>query len=379
MKTNDFYFEFPEDLIAQEPLPVRSASKLLVLHKETGQIDHRKFTDLPDYLEPGDCLVMNDTKVIPARLNGVTVQDTFSNFRAVRAAGGKRPWQRDEANSACEFLLLKNVEGNLWECLVRPGKKLKPGSLAVFGTEGLLSAEVKEILDDGVRLVKFYPQGSFDEVLKKIGEVPLPPYIHQKLNEPDRYQTVYAKEAGSAAAPTAGLHFTESMISQLKDKGIKIADVTLHVGLATFRPVKEENVEDHEMHKEWYRITKEAAETINAVKKAGKKVVCVGTTSCRTIETVAGQASGTQASGVAASRNTSPLLMPSEGDTKLFIYPGYQFKITDALVTNFHLPGSTLLMLVSAMAGREKIMKAYEDAIRNRYRFFSFGDAMLIL
>ncbi len=340
LQKSDFYFDLPEELIAQDPLEDRSSSKLLVLDKETGETSHHIFKEVINYLNPGDCLVLNNTKVIPARLIG----------------------HKEDTGAAIEVLLLKRKENDIWETLVKPGKKCKPGTKIVFG-EGLLHATVLETVEDGNRLIQFSYEGIFEEILDKLGEMPLPPYITHKLQDKNRYQTVYAKYEGSAAAPTAGLHFTKELLKQIEEKGIDIAYVTLHVGLGTFRPVKVDNILEHHMHSEFYQVTKEAADKINKAKKEGHRVICVGTTSCRTVES-------------AADENG----MVKEGcdNTEIFIYPGYKFKVLDALITNFHLPESTLVMLVSALAGRENILNAYEEAIREKYRFFSFGDAMLI-
>ena len=341
MKKEDFYFELPEELIAQAPLKDRDASRLLVLHKESGRIEHRHFRDLKEYLSPGDCLVLNDTKVLPARLIG----------------------EREGTGGKVEILLLKRKEKDIWETLVKPGKKARPGMRVVFGG-GLLIGEILEILEEGNRLVRFTYQGIFEEVLDRLGEMPLPPYITRKLEDKERYQTVYAKHEGSAAAPTAGLHFTKELLQEIKESGIRIAYVTLHVGLGTFRPVKTENILEHTMHSEYYCIEEESAALINRTKAEGGNIVCVGTTSCRTIESAAAEDGKVQA---------------GSGWTDIFIYPGYSFKVLDRLVTNFHLPESTLVMLVSALAGREKILYAYREAIKEKYRFFSFGDAMLIV
>jgi S-adenosylmethionine:tRNA ribosyltransferase-isomerase len=340
LKKSDFYFDLPEELIAQDPLEDRSSSRLLVLDKETGETSHHIFKEVINYLNPGDCLVLNNTKVIPARLIG----------------------HKEDTGAAIEVLLLKRKENDIWETLVKPGKKCKPGTKIVFG-EGLLHATVLETVEDGNRLIRFSYEGIFEEILDRLGEMPLPPYITHKLQDKNRYQTVYAKYEGSAAAPTAGLHFTKELLQQIEEKGIDIAYVTLHVGLGTFRPVKVDNILEHHMHSEFYQVTKEAADKINKAKKEGHRVICVGTTSCRTVES-------------AADENG----MVKEGcdNTEIFIYPGYKFKVLDALITNFHLPESTLVMLVSALAGREHILNAYEEAIREKYRFFSFGDAMLI-
>ena len=340
LKKSDFYFDLPQELIAQDPLEDRSSSRLLVLDKETGEMEHRVFHDIVEYLHEGDCLVLNNTKVIPARLMG-TKKDTGATI---------------------EVLLLKRRENDIWETLVKPGNKAKPGTVITFG-EGLLTGTVVDIVDEGNRLIQFSYEGIFEEVLDKLGEMPLPPYITHKLQDKNRYQTVYAKYEGSAAAPTAGLHFTKELLAQVAEKGVKIAYVTLHVGLGTFRPVKEENVLEHHMHSEFYQVTPEAAKLINDTKAAGGRVICVGTTSCRTIESAADQNGVVQAGC---------------GDTEIFIYPGYQFKVLDNLITNFHLPESTLIMLVSALAGREHVLRAYETAVEMKYRFFSFGDAMFI-
>ncbi len=344
MKTSDFYYELPEELIAQDPLTDRSASRLMVLDKDKKNITHRSFKDICEYLRPGDCLVRNNTRVIPARLLGV----------------------KPDTQAHVEVFLLKRRSGDVWETLVKPGKKLRPGAKVVFGGDGSdapLRGEILEVLPDGNRLVRFSYDGIFEEVLDVLGQTPLPPYIHHELADRNRYQTVYAKYDGSAAAPTAGLHFTEELFDKVKKMGVEVADVTLHVGLGTFRPVKVDDVTEHHMHSEWYQILPEEADKINRIKKAGGRIICVGTTSCRTIE------SATDENGI---------LIPGEGDTDIFIYPGYRFKILDALITNFHLPESTLLMLVSALAGRDFILQAYEEAVKERYRFFSFGDAMLI-
>ena len=338
MKRQDFYFELPEELIAQDPLKDRAGSRLLALDKETGEVSHHSFREIADYLEPGDCLVLNDTKVIPARLIGAKA-DT----------GGK-----------IEVLLLKRREGNVWETLVKPGRKARPGTRISFG-EGILTGEITEIVDEGNRLICFEYEGIFEEILDRLGQMPLPPYITHQLEDKNRYQTVYAEHTGSAAAPTAGLHFTPELLEQIEKKGVDIAKVTLHVGLGTFRPVKADDILEHHMHSEFYQIDEEAAEKINRAKKNGGRVICVGTTSCRTIES-------------AADKNGE--LKACSGWTDIFIYPGYQFRVLDSLITNFHLPESTLIMLVSALAGREHTLAAYEKAIQERYRFFSFGDAM---
>ncbi|MEY8231663.1 tRNA preQ1(34) S-adenosylmethionine ribosyltransferase-isomerase QueA [Oscillospiraceae bacterium 50-16] len=339
MKTADFDFQLPEELIAQTPLDRRDASRLLTLDKSTGELGHYHFYDLPRFLRPGDCLVLNDSRVLPARLIGH------------RPTGG-----------SCEVLLLVDRGNDQWECLVRPGRKLKPGVQVIFG-EGELTAQILSELEDGKRLVRFCYQGIFLEVLERLGRMPLPPYIKEELEDGERYQTVYSRVTGSAAAPTAGLHFTPELLDQVREMGVKVCCVTLHVGLGTFRPVKAENIQDHEMHAEFCQISQETADTINETRRAGGRVICVGTTSCRTVESFAAE------DGTLAERS---------GWTNIFIYPGYRFKVLDALITNFHLPQSTLLMLVSALAGREHVLAAYEEAVREKYRFFSFGDAMLI-
>lgn len=340
LKKSDFYFDLPEELIAQDPLEDRSSSRLLMLDKTTGQTEHYVFKDIVDYLRPGDCLVLNNTKVLPARLMGT----------------------KEDTGATIEVLLLKRRENDIWETLVKPGKKAKPGTKMVFG-DGLLEAEVLEVVEEGNRLIQFRYEGIFEEVLDKLGEMPLPPYITHKLQDKNRYQTVYARYEGSAAAPTAGLHFTKELLQQIADKGVEIVYVTLHVGLGTFRPVKVDNILEHHMHSEYYQVTEEAAETINRAKKEGRRVICVGTTSCRTVESAAVEKGRIEAGC---------------DNTEIFIYPGYEFKILDCLITNFHLPESTLVMLVSALAGKEHVMEAYEEAIRKKYRFFSFGDAMFI-
>lgn len=340
MKKEDFYFELPQELIAQDPLKDRSGSRLLVLDKESGEIEHRTFRDIKEYLEPGDCLVINDTKVIPARLIGSKVG----------------------TNAKIEILLLKRKENDIWETLVKPGKKAKPGTKISFG-DGLLTGEVIDVVEEGNRLVRFSYEGIFEEILDQLGQMPLPPYITHQLEDKNRYQTVYAKHSGSAAAPTAGLHFTQELLQEIKESGVEIAHVTLHVGLGTFRPVKVENIQEHHMHSEFYRIEQSEADKINRAKREGHRIICVGTTSCRTIESAAKE-DGT--------------LSECSGWTEIFIYPGYKFKVLDCLLTNFHLPESTLIMLVSALAGREHVLNAYKEAVKERYRFFSFGDAMLI-
>ena len=340
MDLKDFNYDLPEELIAQDPLEDRSSSRLMVLHKDTGRIEHKIFRDIIDYLNPGDCLVINDTKVIPARLMGI----------------------KEDTGAAIEVLLLKRNVDDVWECLVKPGKKARTGARIVFG-EGLLVGEIVDVIEDGNRMIKFHYEGIFEEILDKLGQMPLPPYITHKLQDKNRYQTVYAKNEGSAAAPTAGLHFTKELLEKIKEKGVNVVSITLHVGLGTFRPVKVDKIEEHHMHTETFNISKEAADTINRTRAAGGRVIAVGTTSCRTLESAA------------ADDGTIPA---RSGDTDIFIYPGYKFKAIDCLITNFHLPESTLIMLVSALAGRDNIMNAYETAVKERYRFFSFGDAMFI-
>ena len=339
MKVTDFDYELPEELIAQTPIEKRDESRLMVLDRKEQTIEHKHFKDIIDYLEPGDVLVRNNTKVIPARLYG-----------------------KKETGAKVEFLLLNNMEKDIWECIVRPGNKLHIGAKVIFG-DGLLKAEVLDTMPGGTRKVEFHYEGIFNEILDKIGLMPLPPYIHESLKEKDRYQTVYAKYDGSAAAPTAGLHFTPELLKKIEEKGIDIANVTLHVGIGTFRPVKEDTVEAHQMHSEHFYIKEEDCEKINKAKKSGHRVIAVGTTSCRVLETIA---------------DDNGYVKPTEGDTQIFIYPGYKFRCLDALITNFHLPQSTLVMLVSALAGKDYIMKAYKEAVKQKYRFFSFGDAMLI-
>lgn len=340
MLVSDFDYFLPEELIAQTPLTVRPSSRLLVLDKDTGEVNHRTFRDVLDYLDQGDCLVLNDTKVLPARLYGTNA-----------------------TGAAIEFLLLSQKEGDIWEVIVKPGRKCTPGKIISFG-EGKLTAEILEVKDTGNRIVKFSYDGIFNEILDSLGEMPLPPYIHEKLAERDRYQTVYAKHDGSAAAPTAGLHFNEEFLEEIKSRGVNLAFVTLHVGLGTFRPVKADKISDHVMHKESYIVSEETAEIINNTKKSGKKVVCVGTTSTRVLESIADE---------------EGFITPCAGETGIFIYPGYKFKCLDSLITNFHLPKSTLIMLVSALAGRENVLNAYNEAVKEKYRFFSFGDAMFIV
>lgn len=340
MNVKDYDYDLPEELIAQDPLEDRSSSRLMVLDRQTGDVEHRHFTDILEYLHPGDCLVINNTKVIPARLFGV----------------------KADTQAKIEVLLLKRKENDIWETLVKPGKKAKPGTKLVFG-DGLLTAEVVDVVEEGNRLIQFHYDGIFEEILDQLGQMPLPPYITHQLKDKNRYQTVYAKYDGSAAAPTAGLHFTKELLQKVKDMGVDIAEVTLHVGLGTFRPVKVENVLDHHMHSEFYMVSQEAADKINRAKESGHRVIAVGTTSTRTLE---------------AAADENGRLHETSGWTEIFIYPGYQFKVIDALITNFHLPQSTLVMLVSALAGREHVLHAYEIAVKERYRFFSFGDAMLI-
>ena len=341
MKTQDFNFYLPEELIAQDPLLDRSSSRLMVLDKITGDIKHKVFKDITSYFKPGDCLVLNNTKVIPARLIG----------------------EKDGTGAKIELLLLKRNENDIWETLVKPGKKAKPGTIINFGN-GLLKGEILETLDDGNRMIQFHYDGIFEEILDQLGQMPLPPYITHQLEDKNRYQTVYAKYEGSAAAPTAGLHFTKELLQQIEDMGVVITNVTLHVGLGTFRPVKVDDVANHHMHSEFYQIEASEAEKINNAKRNGNRVICVGTTSCRTIESAADE---------------NGILHECQGNTEIFIYPGYKFKVLDALITNFHLPESTLLMLVSALAGKEHVLNAYHCAVENRYRFFSFGDAMFIV
>ena len=340
MKVTDYYFDLPQEQIAQDPLEDRSSSRLLVREKETGEYSHHVFREITEFLKPGDCLVLNNTKVIPARLFG----------------------EKEGTQAKIEILLLKRKENDVWETLVKPGKKAKVGTKIIFGG-GLLVGEVIDIVEEGNRLIQFTYEGIFEEILDQLGQMPLPPYITHQLKDKNRYQTVYAKYDGSAAAPTAGLHFTPELLQQVKDMGVDIAEVTLHVGLGTFRPVKVDNILEHHMHSEFYMVTQEAADKINNAKKNGHRVICVGTTSCRTIESAADE---------------NGMLKESSGWTEIFIYPGYQFKVLDCLITNFHLPESTLLMLVSALAGREHVLAAYEEAVKEGYRFFSFGDAMFI-
>ncbi|MEL7647141.1 MAG: tRNA preQ1(34) S-adenosylmethionine ribosyltransferase-isomerase QueA [Sedimentibacter sp.] len=339
-KTSDFYYDLPEELIAQTPIKERDHSRLLVLDKKTGQVEHRHFYDIVDYLNPGDCLVINDTKVLPARLYGV----------------------RKDTGAVIEILLLKRIDDKRWETLVKPGKKAREGAEIVF-KENLLTGTIVDVLEDGNRIIQFDYSGIFEEILDQLGEMPLPPYIHEKLEDKDRYQTIYAKNPGSAAAPTAGLHFNNELLKKIEDNGVKIARLTLHVGLGTFRPVKAEYISEHKMHSEYYELTEEEAEKINSAKLGGFKVVSVGTTSTRTLETIG---------------DDSGLVRAQKGWTDIFIFPGYRYRVIDSLITNFHLPESTLVMLVSALAGKENIMNAYNAAVKEKYRFFSFGDAMLI-
>ena len=341
LKKSDFYFDLPQELIAQDPLEDRSASRLLVLNRKTGAVEHHTFKEIMNYVRSGDCLVLNNTKVIPARLMGV----------------------KEDTGAAIEVLLLKRRDNDVWETLVKPGKKARPGAKIVFG-DGCLRAEVLDVVEEGNRLIRFDYEGIFEEVLDRLGEMPLPPYITHRLQDKNRYQTVYAKYEGSAAAPTAGLHFTEELLAQIEEMGVNIAYVTLHVGLGTFRPVKADNILEHHMHSEHYEVTPETAELINRTKESGGRVICVGTTSCRTVESAADENGRVQ---------------PGCGDTEIFIYPGYRFKALDCLITNFHLPESTLVMLVSALAGRENVLAAYREAVEERYRLFSFGDAMLVI
>jgi S-adenosylmethionine:tRNA ribosyltransferase-isomerase len=340
MQTKDFYYDLPEELIAQDPLEDRSSSRLMLLDKQPGAYEHKVFRDILSCLRKGDCLVLNDTKVIPARLYG----------------------EREHTGGKVELLLLKRRENDIWETLVKPGKKAKPGTVLVFGN-GILKGTILETVEDGNRLIQFSYEGIFEEILDQLGQMPLPPYITHKLKDKNRYQTVYAKHDGSAAAPTAGLHFTKELLAQVEKMGVTIARVTLHVGLGTFRPVKVEDVEKHHMHSEFYMVTEEAAEKINRTKQEGGRIICVGTTSCRTVESASDE---------------QGIVHAGSGNTEIFIYPGYRFKVLDCLITNFHLPESTLLMLVSALAGKEHVMAAYEEAVKERYRFFSFGDAMFI-
>lgn len=354
LKLSEFYYELPKELIAQDPLEDRSASRLMHVNRETGAWEHKVFKDVIEYLEPGDCLVVNNTKVIPARLFGV---------REKVETEGENKGKTVLTTGKIEVLLLKRKENDIWETLVKPGKKCKPGTRLDFGN-GLLKAEVLEVVEDGNRLIQFHYEGIFEEILDQLGQMPLPPYITHELKDKNRYQTVYAKYEGSAAAPTAGLHFTKELLEKIKAKGVEIASVTLHVGLGTFRPVKVENVLEHHMHSEYYSITEEEAEKINKAKREGHRIIAVGTTSCRALESAASE---------------DGVIPAVSGWTDIFIYPGYRFKVLDGLITNFHLPESTLLMLVSAFAGKDHMMAAYEEAVKEKYRFFSFGDAMLLL
>ena len=379
MNVHDFYYDLPEELIAQDPLEKRDESRLMVIHRDTGEIEHKKFKDIIEYLNPGDCLVINDTKVIPARLLG-SKEDTGAAVEVLllkpanetSVPGTNVSKFTDEENET--LVPGTNVSHTrIWECLVRPGKKLKPGARVVFGEPDenggyILSCEVLDVVEDGNRIIRFEFEGIWEEVLDRLGEMPLPPYITHKLQDKDRYQTVYAKNSGSAAAPTAGLHFTEELLAKVQEKGIRIARLTLHVGLGTFRPVKVENLEEHHMHTEYYEISKEATDIINETRRNGGRVISVGTTSTRTLETV----------GTAQGITTSDI-EPDSGWTSIFIYPGYEFKVVDSLITNFHLPESTLIMLVSAFYNREDVLKAYKIAVEEKYRFFSFGDAMILL
>ena len=340
MKTSDFYYDLPKELIAQDPLEDRSSSRLLVLHRKSGRVEHRVFTDIVEYLKPGDCLVRNNTKVIPARLYGTRV----------------------DTGATIELLLLKRMENDVWETLVKPGKKARQGAVISFG-DGILTGEIIDVKEDGNRLIQFRYEGIFEEILDQLGQMPLPPYIKKKLSDQSRYNTVYSKTEGSAAAPTAGLHFTDALLDRLKNKGVEIVEVLLHVGLGTFRPVKEEDISRHKMHSEFYSVSSETASALNRAKREGRRTVAVGTTSVRVLESASDE---------------NGLVSAGSGNTEIFIYPPYKFKATDAMITNFHLPKSTLLMLVSAFAGRENILKVYEAAVREKYRFFSFGDAMFI-
>ncbi|MCR5685338.1 MAG: tRNA preQ1(34) S-adenosylmethionine ribosyltransferase-isomerase QueA [Lachnospiraceae bacterium] len=408
LKKSDYFYELPEELIAQDPLTDRSSSRLMVLDRKGGGITHGHFTDILKYLEKGDCLVINNTKVIPARLIGTreTQQNGLmgqSPDRAFDQSSGKEETVADtEKKAPIEVLLLKRLDANRWEAIVKPGKKLRAGARVSFGG-GLLKGEIEEVKDDGNRIVRFEFEGIFEELLDKLGTMPLPPYITHKLENPERYNTVYARFEGSAAAPTAGLHFTRELLEQVRDMGVEIAEVTLHVGLGTFRPVKEDNILDHKMHSEYFVVPQEAADIINRTKRTGHRVICVGTTSCRTVEAAAsgkyvdttitersieggveeniGENADTGCCGMRpgkSEKEDNAYISPCSGDTDIFIYPGYEFRICDCLITNFHLPESTLIMLVSALAGREHVLEAYREAVKERYRFFSFGDAMFI-
>ncbi len=372
MDLHDFYYDLPEELIAQDPLEKRSDSRMMVVHRDSGEIEHRHFSDLLDYLKCGDCLVINDTKVIPARLLGMK-KDTGAAVEVLllKDASDKVQQSEEIADNG-----INGENTRVWECLVKPGKKMKPGAVVCFGQseeggEPLLTAEVLSVVDDGNRIIRFYYNGIWEEILDKLGEMPLPPYITHKLQDKNRYQTVYAKNSGSAAAPTAGLHFTEEMLKDIEAHGVKIARLTLHVGLGTFRPVKVEKIEEHHMHSEYFELSEEAAKVINETKAAGGRVIAVGTTSTRTLETVASRLEAERTEG----ETEENVVRAMSGWTDIFIYPGYRFKVIDALITNFHLPESTLIMLVSAFYNREGVLAAYEEAVRERYRFFSFGDA----
>lgn len=384
MEVKDFYYDLPEELIAQDPLEKRDDSRFMVIHRETGEIEHRRFHDVLEYLNPGDCLVINDTKVIPARLLGEK-EDTGAAIEVLLLKDASAAYGNvsGKAEGNTQDNIQNNIQNNnqknirIWECLVKPGKKMKPGARVCFGKneetgEALLRAEVIDTVEEGNRIIRFEFDGIWEEVLDRLGEMPLPPYITHKLQDKNRYQTVYAKHDGSAAAPTAGLHFTEELLKQIEEKGVKIARLTLHVGLGTFRPVKVEKIEDHHMHSEFYLLSQEAADIINETRRNGGRVISVGTTSTRTLETV-----GTQ-QGITKTGEFKEL-QPASGWTNIFIYPGYEFKIVDSLITNFHLPESTLIMLVSAFYNRDAVMAAYEEAVKERYRFFSFGDSMFLI
>ena len=391
MEVKDFYYDLPEELIAQDPLEKRDESRFMVIHRDSGEIEHRKFHDIIEYLNPGDCLVINDTKVIPARLLGekegtgaaievLLLKDASDRYASSDISQGTDESEENKSSG-------RNVR--IWECLVKPGKKMKPGARVLFGRdeetgEALLSAEVLDTVEEGNRIIRFEYDGIWEEVLDKLGEMPLPPYITHKLQDKNRYQTVYARNEGSAAAPTAGLHFTEELMKEIESKGVRIARLTLHVGLGTFRPVKVEKIEDHHMHTEYYELSQEAADIINETRKNGGRVISVGTTSTRTLETV-GTLQGIRKPGAESSQSSEDDIsnvkdiQPASGWTNIFIYPGYEFKLVDSLITNFHLPESTLIMLVSAFYNRESVMAAYEEAVKERYRFFSFGDAMMLI
>ncbi|SER00011.1 S-adenosylmethionine:tRNA ribosyltransferase-isomerase [Lachnospiraceae bacterium NE2001] len=391
MEVKDFYYDLPEELIAQDPLEKRDESRFMVIHRDSGEIEHRRFHDIIEYLNPGDCLVINDTKVIPARLLGekegtgaaievLLLKDASDRYASSDISQGSVESEENKSSG-------RNVR--IWECLVKPGKKMKPGARVLFGRdeetgEALLSAEVLDTVEEGNRIIRFEYDGIWEEVLDKLGEMPLPPYITHKLQDKNRYQTVYARNEGSAAAPTAGLHFTEELMKEIESKGVKIARLTLHVGLGTFRPVKVEKIEDHHMHTEYYELSQEAADIINETRKNGGRVISVGTTSTRTLETV-GTLQGIRKPGAESSQSSEDDIsnvkdiQPASGWTNIFIYPGYEFKLVDSLITNFHLPESTLIMLVSAFYNRESVMAAYEEAVKEKYRFFSFGDAMMLI